>query len=112
MKRFMVPCDFGGRKAPFPIYVGEPKPDMHPLHNQSWWLSTERGGSIPQEVMDSFEKLHQIAKDNNVSFEELCMYAMGEALGGNTAAEAVLGENAQERIESGPEKDSDAQPNQ
>lgn len=79
MQHFMIPCDFGGRKAPFPIYVGEPKPDSHPLHHQSWWLSSERGGSIPQEVMDSFEKLHKIAMENNVSFEELCVYAMGEA---------------------------------
>lgn len=81
MQHFMIPCDFGGRKAPFPIYVGEPKADSHPLHHQSWWLSSERGGSIPQEVMDSFEKLHKIAMENNVSFEELCVYAMGEALG-------------------------------
>lgn len=81
MQHFMIPCDFGGRKAPFPIYVGEPKADSHPLHYQSWWLSSERGGSIPQEVMDSFEKLHKIAIENNVSFEELCVYAMGEALG-------------------------------
>ena len=81
MQHFMIPCDFGGRKAPFPIYVGEPKPDSHPLQHQSTWLSSERGGSIPQEVMDSFEKLHKIAMENNVSFEELCVYAMGEALG-------------------------------
>lgn len=81
MQHFMIPCDFGGRKAPFPIYVGEPKSDSHPLHHQSWWLNSERGGSIPQEVMDSFEKLHKIALENNVSFEELCVYAMGEALG-------------------------------
>lgn len=81
MQHFMIPCDFGGRKAPFPIYVGEPKSDSHPLHHQSWWLNAERGGSIPQEVMDSFEKLHKIALENNVSFEELCVYAMGEALG-------------------------------
>lgn len=81
MQHFMIPCDFGGRKAPFPIYVGEPKDDSHPLHHQSTWLSTERGGSIPQEVMDSFQKLHNIAKENGVSFEELCVYAMGEAMG-------------------------------
>lgn len=80
MQHFMIPCDFGGRKAPFPIYVGEPKVDAHPLHYQAWWLSSARGGTIPQEVMDSFEKLHKIALENNVSFEELCVYAMGEAL--------------------------------
>jgi hypothetical protein len=86
MQHFMIPCDFGGRKAPFPIYVGEPKTDAHPLHYQSWWLSSERGGSIPQEVMDSFEKLHKIALENNVSFEELCVYAMGEAMGSEQSA--------------------------
>lgn len=88
MQHFMIPCDFGGRKAPFPIYVGEPKADAHPLHYQSWWLSSERGGSIPQEVMDSFEKLHKIALENNVSFEELCVYAMGEAMGSDQVANA------------------------
>lgn len=89
MQHFMIPCDFGGRKAPFPIYVGHPKDDSHPLHHQSWWLSSERGGSIPQEVMDSFEKLHKIAMENNVSFEELCVYAMGEALGEQPAQEQI-----------------------
>lgn len=89
MQHFMIPCDFGGRKAPFPIYVGQPKDDSHPLHHQSWWLSSERGGSIPQEVMDSFEKLHKIAMENNVSFEELCVYAMGEALGEQPSQEQL-----------------------
>jgi hypothetical protein len=79
MKKITIPCDFNGQKIPFPIYVGEPRADKHPLQNQSWWLSSERGGSIPQEVMDSFEKLHNIAKENNVPFEDLCVYALGAA---------------------------------
>jgi hypothetical protein len=82
MKRFTIPCDFGGQKAPFNIYVGEPNPQKHPLAHQSQWLSSERGGSIPQEVMDSFAKLHEIAKENNVSFEDLCVYALGAASDG------------------------------
>ena len=82
MKRFTIPCDFGGQKSPFHIYVGEPDPSKHPLQNQSHWLSSERGGSIPQEVMDSFAKLHDIAKENNVSFEDLCVYALGSAADG------------------------------
>jgi Domain of unknown function (DUF2610) len=76
MKRFTVPCDFGSKKWPFHIYVGEPAPYRHPLANQSHWLSRERGGLMPVEVMDSFEKLHTIAKNNNVSFEDLCVYAL------------------------------------
>jgi hypothetical protein len=79
MKRFTIPCNFAGEKAPFHIYVGEPAPDLHPLLFQSLWLLDRRGGVIPAEVMESFEKLHTIAKTNGVSFEELCVYALGTA---------------------------------
>ena len=79
MKRFTIPCDFGGEKSPFHVYVGEPSPEMHPLFFQSAWLAEKRGGSVPKEVMESFEKLHAIAKENNVSFEDLCVYALGTA---------------------------------
>ena len=88
MKRFTVPCDFGGQKAPFHVYVGEPDPKKHPLQNQSWWLSSERGGNIPSEVMDSFERLFKIAQENNVSFEDLCVYALGAASESGEADEA------------------------
>ena len=79
MKKFTVPCDFGGQKAPFTIYIGDPEPKHHPLHFQSSWLSKERGGTIPAEVMDSIAKLKDIADQNNVSFEDLCVYALGAA---------------------------------
>lgn len=79
MKKFTIPCDFGGVKAPFNIYVGEPSSKFHPLQFQSFWLQEERGGQIPPEVMDSFQKLHEIALENKVSFEELCVYALGTA---------------------------------
>ena len=79
MKKFTVPCDFGGVKAPFNIYVGKPSPKLHPLQFQSLWLQEERGGQIPQEVMDSFQKLHDIALENGVSFEDLCVKALGTA---------------------------------
>jgi len=49
------------------------------------------------EVMESFQKLHRIAMDNSVSFEELCVYALGtlqsrgsESTEGSTA-ESVSG---------------------
>ena len=79
MKKFSVPCDFNGKKAPFDLYVGEPANNRHPLYFQSKWLSEERGGTIPQEVMDSFAKLQKISIENDVSFEELCEYALGQA---------------------------------
>ncbi len=89
MKRFTIPCDFGGVKHPFHVYIGEPHPKKHPLQNQAWWLSSERGGTIPQDVMDSFEKLFKIAQENNVSFEDLCVYALGNAQEEKAAEEAA-----------------------
>lgn len=79
MKKFTVPCNFNGVKSPFTIYIGEPEPQHHPLHFQADWLSKERGGQIPQEVMDSIGKLKDLAEKNNVSFEELCVYALGSS---------------------------------
>lgn len=79
MKRFTVPCLFNETKHDFHVYVGDPHNNHHPLKYQQAWLSEVRDGAIPQEVMDSFERLQKIAIENNVSFEELCVYAMGTA---------------------------------
>lgn len=79
MKKFTVPCNFGGVKSPFTIYIGAPEEQHHPLHFQADWLSKERGGNIPSEVMDSIAKLKELADKNNVSFEDLCVYALGAA---------------------------------
>jgi len=79
MKRFTIPCDFAGVKYPFHVYVGEPNAEEHPLKYQELWLRTIRGGAIPSDVMSSFERLHKIALENNVSFEDLCAYALGTA---------------------------------
>lgn len=79
MKRFTIPCDFGNQKHPFHVYVGKPLSESHPLKYQAAWLKEERGGKIPNDVMESFKKLQKIAEENNVSFEDLCVYALGNA---------------------------------
>ncbi|ABD46521.1 DUF2610 domain-containing protein [Neorickettsia sennetsu] len=76
MKKFTVPCQFGSQTAPFTIYIGSPRRDTHPIYNQATWLSKERGGVVPQKVMDSLSKLRELAEENNVSFEDLCVYAL------------------------------------
>jgi len=76
MKKITIPCDFAGKKIPFPIYVGQPETELHPLTYQSFWLSRERGGLIPDEVMNSFAKLHMIAKGHNITFEDICLEAL------------------------------------
>lgn len=77
MKKFVINCDFGGQLSPFAIYVGKPEQGHHPLHFQAEWLSQTRGGTIPSEVMEAVTKLQELAQKNNVSLEELCVYALG-----------------------------------
>jgi tetratricopeptide (TPR) repeat protein len=84
MKRFTVPCDFDGIKYPFFVYVTNVPYPKHPLEDQARWLREERGGIIPQEVMDSFQRLQKIAHENKVSFVELCVYALGTAAADDT----------------------------
>lgn len=80
MKRFTVPCDFNEDKAPFHVYIADyVDSEAHPLYYQSEWLRSERGGIVPPEVMDSFDRLKVIAFENKVSFEDLCVYALGTA---------------------------------
>lgn len=76
VKKFTVPCNFGGTIAPFTIYIGDPEVSHHPLHFQAEWLGKHRGGNIPGDVMESISKLYELSKKNNVSFEELCVYAI------------------------------------
>lgn len=99
MKRFTVPVDFDGIKYPFHVYVTEVKWPKHPIEDQARWLKEIRGGIIPPEVMDSFTKLHKIAHDNNVSFVDLCVYALGTAKepGGERLIE-VLGDAPDENL--------------
>ena len=97
MKRFTVPTDFGGKKYPFHVYVvdhgdgplcksqAEPLDPTEPcvgyagIDDQVLWVRELRGGKIPDDVVDSFQKLYTIAKENNVSFTELTVYALGAA---------------------------------
>jgi tetratricopeptide (TPR) repeat protein len=83
MKRFTVPCDIGGVKYPFHVYVTNVPWPKHPLEDQARWLREERGGTIPKEVMDSFKRLQNIAHENKVSFVDLCVYALGTATAEN-----------------------------
>lgn len=78
MKKFTINCDFGGQIAPFTIFIGNPKEGNHPLDHQAKWLSDNKGGTVPAEVMDALSKLQELSKKNNVSLEDLCVYALGD----------------------------------
>lgn len=78
VKKFTANCSFGAQTAPVTLYVGNPAKGSHPLGFQSKWLSDEKGGTIPSNIMDSFAKLVEISEKNKVSFEELCTYVIDE----------------------------------
>ena len=81
VKSFGIPCDFGGNKQLVMFSIGAPSPDKHPIHFQSTWLSSTKGGIVPADIMTSISKLQKLAYKHKVSFEELCYYAINVANG-------------------------------
>lgn len=78
MKKFTINCDFGGQMSPFTIYIGVPKVGNHPLYFQADWVSKERGGNIPGDIMEAVSELQKLSEKNGVPLEELCVYALSE----------------------------------
>lgn len=79
VKKLSLPCNFGGASQNVDFFVGEPKLEHHPIQNQSKWLSSEKGGSVSPEVMDSLSRIKKISQENNVPFAEICAYAIESA---------------------------------
>ena len=76
VKQFTIPCQFGQETSPVTLYIGHPEETHHPVHFQSAWLSSTKGGTIPQDLMNTLQKLHDLANENGADFEELCYYAL------------------------------------
>jgi hypothetical protein len=99
MDRAAVSCEFGAVVAPFNVYLGDPAPGEHPMRQQAAWLLRERGGVVPDRVLDAFTtealqvmrgvaatydrpmadvlRLRTIALENDVDFMELVRYDLG-----------------------------------
>jgi hypothetical protein len=79
MKRFTFPADFAGKKYPFHVYVLSGPRGYAELQDQFRWLNEMRGGEVPVEVRDSFERLNKIAVESHVDFQEQCVSALATA---------------------------------
>jgi len=79
LKRFTVPITCGTIKTPFHVYVWDWKLDKPPTTSQFDWVEKARGCEVAKDVVEAFEKLYKIARENNVSFQELTVYALGNA---------------------------------
>jgi TPR repeat protein len=80
MKRFTIPCDFGGQKAPFAFYVLDWPADypFEGIDDQVQWLKVARSGVAPQDAVEAFRAVWKIAKEKNVSFKDLAVSALGK----------------------------------
>ena len=76
MAEINVPCNVNGEKVPIKFYIGQPDPKRHPIQHQADWLAKERGINVPPETMESLKEMHEIAKKNNIPFDELAVAAM------------------------------------
>mgnify|MGYP000293568297 CR=1 FL=1 len=109
---FKVPCYFNGSKSDVEIHIGSPNQDNNPIYFQNKFIQNERGGQIPNEIIDSLDQLKKLSISHNVPLQELCAYAfksligsdvqIAEAVTNNSPAESVL---AQEVI--GTDKTND-----
>ena len=100
-KQFTIPCQFGQQTSPVTFYIGHPDNGHHPIHFQSNWLSSSKGGTVPQDLMMTLQKLHDLALENNADFEELCYYALISATqnsGGDGVSEGEITSYADEYI--------------
>jgi tetratricopeptide (TPR) repeat protein len=82
MKRFTVPCSVAGYAKPYPldVYVTTPRDSQQedPLEDEARRLKEDHDATVPPAVRDSFKRLLKIARENNVSFPDLCVYALGK----------------------------------
>lgn len=80
MKGFKVPITCGEQtEIPFEVYVWDWSRDYPQTDPQAAWIEQARGCEFPQDVLESFRKLYQIAQKEGVSFTELAVYALASA---------------------------------
>ena len=81
LKRMTIPAEFNGLRYPFQVYITNVPWPKDPLEDQARWLSEERGGVIPEDVRAKFRRVHALAHERNVSFQELCVAELGTSPG-------------------------------
>jgi uncharacterized protein len=79
MKRLTVPISCGAVTSAFNIYVWDWGLDEPPTTAQFDWLQKARGCEVSKDIVESFQKLYKIARDNKVSFQELVLYALNNS---------------------------------
>ena len=92
VKQFTIPCSFNGETAPVTFYIGHPESGHHPINFQMNWLSSAKGGVVPQDLVDTLKNLQDLAYENGADFEEMCYYALISATSNSTSSNGVTKE--------------------
>ena len=74
-----IPCNANGQTVPVQFHVGSPNAKNHPIQHQVSWMASERGVSVPSDIMDNLKELHTISEQNNLPYEELLTVALKNA---------------------------------
>jgi len=109
-KRFTIRVDFNGVKSRYYIYVRSGKNAYQRLLDQFRWVSEIREGTVPKELQQIFERIHKLAEDNKINYQELCAKEFPKAvlLAAETqlqAARAIV--NAQDKQKATPDEIAD-----
>jgi len=70
--QFTILADFAGIRYAIIVYVTNVTWPKHPLEEQARWLKEVRGGTIPQDVMDRFDRMNKVAHDTNKTLIDVC----------------------------------------
>jgi TPR repeat protein len=78
--KFTIPCHVRGQpqKVPLDVYVTNAFQGGQPLEQEERRLLADHDATLPREVKDSFTRLHAVARENNVSFVDLAVRALGK----------------------------------
>lgn len=99
VKKFSYLCDFAGVKHPVTFFIGDAAKGTHPIGFQSTWLSKEKGGVVPKNLMESLSKLKEISDNGRVSFEDLCEYVVKEIQVSQSLIAKSAGANSKQNIQ-------------
>ena len=77
VRKFSLNCKVGTAEMALNFYVGDPQETSHPIGYQMKYLS-QKGVTVPENVVNSMASLNEIAKRNRIPFEELIQYVSDE----------------------------------
>ena len=106
VRKFELNCLVNQQELAISFYVGDPQETSHPIGYQMKYLS-QKGVSVPEDIVKSLSSLNEIAKKNRVPFEELFQYVADELNSGDVARNAFNKFNEISRSIEGEKKKKD-----